>query len=155
MRFLPENRKKTIRSVLLLVISVAGIIYFNLFTGSQKPPAAPPTPVGVPTQVGTPVAPPPSPVTASSTLPTTPPPTASSTPVALVPPPAAEVSAPVPAPTPVPAAPRVIKRGPGVLPYGAKIDLGVLELEEFKGLHSAGQLIVRPDELGRENPFTK
>ena len=145
MRFLPENRKKTIRSVLLLVISVAGIIYFNLFTGSQKPPAAPPTPV----------APPPSPAVASSTLPTTPPLTASSTPVALVPPPAAEVSAPVPAPTPVPAAPRVIKRGPGVLPYGAKIDLGVLELEEFKGLHSAGQLIVRPDELGRENPFTK
>ena len=33
MKFLPENKKKTLRSIALLIVSVGGIIYLNFFRG--------------------------------------------------------------------------------------------------------------------------
>lgn len=40
MRFLPENRRKTILNVILLIAAMAGIVYFNFFL--KKPKTAPP-----------------------------------------------------------------------------------------------------------------
>lgn len=37
MRVLPENKKKQFWSIILLLVCVAGIVYFNFFVGSALP----------------------------------------------------------------------------------------------------------------------
>src|SRR3989338_6498288 len=110
MKFLPENKKKTIRSLILLAISVAGIVYFNFFSG----PNSKLNPAGT-------VYPPADPARESG------------------------ASAPAGgAPLPFTSAKKAI---------GDKIDTSILESEDFQALRSVPDLLVRPDELGKTNPF--
>ena len=44
---------------------------------------------------------------------------------------------------------------PGLLPYGAKLDLHILDLDKFKGLRSATNLSISQDELGKTNLFSR
>lgn len=116
MKFLPQDKKKSLRSGILLAISIAGIVYLNFFAAGE-----------------TPAAPPPSPFASQPTLPPAP----------------GQTAASQPGPVPVAA------KQSGVLPYGPKIDLSILENEKFKALRAAAPLTVRPDELGKDNPFTR
>lgn len=118
MKFLPENKKKSLWSLVLLAVSVAGIFYVNFFL---KP--------------GT------NSVVVSD----------------------AEVKRASPTPTNIAkpgasgeealAAPKLPSRG-GLLPYGNKIDSGILEGESFKVLKSPPAFSVSQEELGNSNPFS-
>ncbi len=60
MKFLPEDKKKTVRALLILIVAVGGIVYFNFFTGS-KTEILPPTDTSqsaVPNASNLPAAPP-------------------------------------------------------------------------------------------------
>lgn len=109
MRFLPEQKNKQIWSVALLLIAVAGIAYFNFFSGPPKP-QPPPKPVAAPPGAG----------------------------------------------AALPPAKQVVKKSQGgLLPYGTNIEIAVIEQEKFKVLKPATPLLVAPEELGKEDLFSR
>lgn len=114
MKFLPDDKKKTIRSLLALAVAVGGIVYFNFFAGAN-PQALPPRDTIALPQAGMP-------------------------PVA----PVAPAS---------PSGGTAMRSQGGLLPYGGKIDLGILDNPKFKILKSVLPLQVLPEELGRSNLF--
>lgn len=63
MKFLPEEKKKRLRSAIILIISIAGIVYFNFFSGpsagSRRPAnqAFPPADIVLPDASSQPLAP--------------------------------------------------------------------------------------------------
>lgn len=116
MKFLPEDKKKTVRSLIALLVAVSGIVYFNFFSGPKTEILQPTDTVNV-----TPAAP-------------------------------AGRQANLAGGQPPPAPPPIQSQG-GLLPYGGKIDLGILDNPKFKILKSTQPLGVAPEELGRQNLF--
>lgn len=101
MKFLPEEKNKKIWSLVLLLVSVAGIIYFNFTAKAPAPPGSYQTPVSS---------------TESNSAKTA---------------------------------------KSGLLPYGSKIDVKILEADDFKVLRAAPPLVIGSDEMGRDDLFSE
>ena len=113
MKFLPENPKKLILTVIVLLVSVGGIVYFNLFYGKGDSPPRD---------------------AASLRGQNSPPPAPSGQDDGQIKP---------------------VRAVGGLLPYGPKIDMEILEHEKFKSLRGVPPVSVRPEELGKPNPFSR
>lgn len=124
MKFLPENRKKTIWALILLAVSAGGTIYLNFFMG--KKPAPPPSYPPAITVDGEPAGQEPGVTAVQPVLPTAPSATGE------------------PASSPGATA---------LLPYGSKFDTGILESNKFKALRGVPRVDVTLEELGKLNPF--
>ena len=124
MKFLPGSNKKRIWSVFVLLVSISGIIYLNVFSGPSQN-RRPADQVYPPAEIMKP---------AEST---------SEPPVAAVPPSASSEPLPQPA---------VVRRG-GLLPYGSKIDAAFLKSPAFRGLKPVPSVSVTAEELGKADLF--
>lgn len=121
MRFLPEQRKKTIQSLIILAVAVLGIVYFNFFMDPSTDNRRPPGEVVKPAQIlgqGNPPGP----------------------------------------QTQVPQGQDNVFLSSvksKLLPYGARIDVGVLSKDAFKILKNFPKLSISPEDLGKSDPFSE
>lgn len=128
MKFLPENRKKTIWALALLLVSAGGTIYINFFTGNKNTASKSYPPAVIPTEGG---------MTTPDTAPAGTPPGGAST----------QMPGSPAAPTPA------IPAKTELLPYGPKFDTSIFESEKFKVLKGVPPVSVTLEELGKTDPF--